>query len=47
MTVFNALDARGDRLADCTRRVRVHGYVGSPIFGGLNRRMNLRFGKLG
>ena len=47
MAVLDALDAGGDRLPDRTRRICVHGHIGAPIFGGLNRRTNLRFSVLG
>ena len=40
-------DAGGDRLPDRTRRIRMYGHIGAPIFGSLNRGTNLRFGVLG
>ncbi len=47
MTVFDALDAGGDRLSDRPRNVCVHGYIGTPIIGRLDRGANLRLGVLG
>src|SRR4029450_8439554 len=47
MAVLDALDAGGDPLPDRTRSIRVHGHIGAPIFGGLNRGANLRFSILG
>jgi hypothetical protein len=47
MTVLDALDASGDRLPDCMRRIGVHGYIGPPVFCGLDRGMQLRFGVFG
>ena len=37
----------GGRLPDRTRRIGVHGHAGAPIFGRLDRSMDLRFSELG
>ena len=47
MAVLDALDAGGNRLSDRARRIRMHGHIGAPIVGRLNRGANLRFGVLG
>ena len=45
--MFDAFDPGGDGLSDRTWRIRVYGDIGAPIFGRLNRSMNLRFTELG
>ena len=47
MTMLDALDARGDRLSDRTRHIRVYGYIRAPIVGGFSRGAKLRFSVLG
>src|SRR6202043_3818933 len=36
----------GDRSPDRSRGIRMHGHIGAPVFGRLDRSTKLRFGEL-
>jgi hypothetical protein len=46
MSVLDALDPRGDRALDLSRRIGVHSHVGIPVGSGLDTRAELRLAEL-
>ena len=47
MSMLDAFDAGGNGLSDRPGRIGMYGHIGAPIFGGLDRGANFRFGVLG